>query len=89
MFSNETVTPKLHLLEDHAVDFMTKWGSSFGIYGEQGAESIHALFNALKVNFRSMHPPTSRLKAMIREHFLHVHPKSVAKRPLKRKRVKQ
>ena len=33
---NESVTPKLHMLEDHAGDFMRKWGLGLGIYGEQG-----------------------------------------------------
>ena len=84
-FPNETITPKLHLLEDHAVDFITKWGSSFGIYGEQGAESIHATFNSMKINYRSMHPATERLRAMLKEHYAHVHPKSAALRPKKRK----
>ena len=82
----ETVTPKMHLLEDHAVDFMERWGSSFGIYGEQGAESMHASFNAMKVNYRSMHKPVERLKAMLKEHYLRVHPKSISIKPVPKKR---
>ena len=30
----ESITPKLHLLENHAVDFIRKWGIGFGMYGE-------------------------------------------------------
>ena len=84
----ETVTPKLHMLEDHAVDFMAKWGSSFGIYGEQGAESIHAAFNTLKIDYRNMRHPQQRLKAMLKEHYLIVHPKpnSLEPKPNKRKK---
>ena len=40
----ESVTPKLHLLEDHRVDFMKKWGAGFGLYGEQGADNLRHIF---------------------------------------------
>lgn len=82
----ETVTPKLHLLEDHAIEFIEHWGSSFGIYGEQGAESIHAMFNSLKVNYRSMPNPSQRLRAMMKKHYLRVHPKSASLKPLPKKK---
>ena len=84
----ETVTPKLHMLEDHAVSFLKQWGSSFGIYGEQGAESIHAVFNTMKINYRSMRQPQERLKAMLKEHYLNVHPKSTSLKPQPKKRKK-
>lgn len=83
---NQSITPKLHLLEDHAVDFLQKWGSCFGIYGEQGAESLHATFNNMFINYRSMHPATKRLKAMLNEHYMRVNPDSASLRPLKKKR---
>lgn len=37
-----TITPKLHMLEDHVIPFLTKWGVGLGFLGEHGAESIHA-----------------------------------------------
>lgn len=43
-----TIHPKLHFLEDHAVDFIKKWGTGFGFLGEQGGESVHAVFNSLQ-----------------------------------------
>ena len=61
-------------------------GSSFGIYGEQGAESIHAMFNSLNLNYRSMPSPAQRLRAMMKEHYLRVHPKSASLKPLPKKR---
>ena len=30
------------MLEDHATDFVEKWKTGFGMYGEQGGESIHS-----------------------------------------------
>ena len=41
------VTPKLHMMEDHVVDFVGEWGICIGMLGEQGAESIHTVFNQL------------------------------------------
>ena len=38
---------KQHLLEDHAVPWMRKWGFGLGIRGEQGGESIHAQFDEI------------------------------------------
>ena len=89
-FPSETVTPKLHLLEDHAIQFMRKWGSSFGLYGEQGAESIHAAFNRSKLNYVGMKKNTERLEAMLRDHFSKVYPKSVSMRPeIKKRKVSE
>ena len=45
---NDTIPPKLHLLEDHAADFMERWSTGHGIYGEQGVESIHKVFKYIK-----------------------------------------
>lgn len=41
-FPHATITPKLHMLEDHVIPFLTKWGVGLGFLGEHGAESIHA-----------------------------------------------
>ncbi len=47
-FPNATITPKLHMLEDHTIPFLKKWGVGLGFLGERGAESIHARFNTLR-----------------------------------------
>lgn len=51
---DSTITPKMHMLEDHAVDFIKKWKAGFGIYGEQGGESIHREFNGLNRTYCTM-----------------------------------
>ena len=43
-----SVTPRLHMLEHHAIPFLKKWGAGFRFYREQGGESIHMEFNKLK-----------------------------------------
>ncbi|XP_057298106.1 uncharacterized protein LOC130629028 isoform X2 [Hydractinia symbiolongicarpus] len=49
-----SITPKLHMLENHAIDFVRRWGTAFGFYGEQGAESIHPTFNKLMATYCQM-----------------------------------
>ncbi|XP_057300002.1 uncharacterized protein LOC130630499 [Hydractinia symbiolongicarpus] len=81
-----SITPKLHMLENHAIDFVRRWGTAFGFYGEQGAESIHPTFNKLMATYCQMKPPTKRLQAMMNEHLTRVHPRSQVLRPSIRKR---
>ena len=38
---NGSIPPKLHMLKGPATDFAEKWKTGFGMYGEQGGESIH------------------------------------------------
>ena len=64
-FSTATVTPKLHILEEHVVPWIKKWGMGFGLSGEQGAESIHAYFNKLRSTYNSIPERLSRLKQMM------------------------
>eukprot|EP00731_Ephydatia_muelleri_P005467 Em0002g1643a len=45
-FPGENIPIKMHMLEDHAVDWIrSNQHIGFGLMGEQGAESIHARFN--------------------------------------------
>ena len=47
-FPTASVTPKLHIFDEHVVPWIKTWGVGFGLLGEQGAESIHAYFNLLR-----------------------------------------
>lgn len=44
-FPSETVTPKLHMMEEHVVLFLRQWKNGLGMYGEKGGEGIHPEFN--------------------------------------------
>ena len=74
---NKSVNPKMHFLEYHAVPFIRKWGSRFGVYGEEGVESLHADFNSLKISYQAMKSPTKRLMAMTKEHYSRVNSDSL------------
>ena len=39
-----SMTPKLHVLEDHVCSFLRKWYIGLGFYGEQGIEGMHSVF---------------------------------------------
>ena len=55
-FPTASITPKLHLLEDHVIKFVKTWRVGFGLLGEQGqAESIHSAFNSLKRVYANVH----------------------------------
>ncbi|XP_071500072.1 uncharacterized protein [Diadema antillarum] len=51
-FPDETVPPKMHLLEDHIIPWLRKWGATMGTMGEQGGESLHAQINNIKRDLR-------------------------------------
>ena len=46
-FPSATIPPKMHMLEDHTMEWVRARNVGFGLLGEQGAESIHARFNSL------------------------------------------
>ena len=86
---SSSVTPKLHMLEEHVVPWIRRWGVGFGLLGEQGAESIHKYFNSLKRTYSGIPDDLQRLKQLTVEHHLHVAPANTTARPpiVKRKRL--
>ena len=48
VFPEASIKPKLHILEDHMVNFLWNWRVGCGLLGEQGAESIHKVYNPTK-----------------------------------------
>ena len=71
------------------VDFMSNWGVGLGMLGEQGAESIHMVFNQLRRTYANMPNGVAQLKSMVIEHHRQVCPENRAQRvpPLKRRKT--
>ena len=88
-FPNSKITPKLHLLEDHVVPWIRRWGVGLGFHGEQGAESIHRVFNSLKRTYNNIKNPPDRLRSMIMAHFLQNSPKNISIKPAVKRRKKE
>ena len=64
------------MLEDHVCTFLHKWGASFGLYGEQGMESLHASMNQVIRSFTCMPNKKERLTSVMKEHYMRVNPES-------------
>ena len=62
------ITPKLHLLEDHVVKCMRRFGVGLGLLGEQGGEGIHHEFNVLSATFLGIRQDLKRLKTVVHQH---------------------
>lgn len=90
-FPSATITPKLHMMEDHVVDFVSQWRVGIGMLGEQGAESIHTVFNQLGRTYANMTNGVERLKSMVTEHHRQVCPHNVCCQvpPTKRKKSEE
>ena len=67
-------TVKMHLLEDHMVEWITAHQAGCGLMGEQGAESIHAKFNSLIRTYSGIRNPTAKLRSIMNEHYLNISP---------------
>ena len=85
-FPSSRVTPKLHMLEDNVIPGIQHWNVGLGFHGEQGAESIHAIFNSLNRTYSNIRNHADRLKGVMREHYLQIAPSNVAKTPAVKKR---
>ena len=90
-FPGENIPIKMHMLEDHAVDWIRS-NIGFGFMGEQGAKSIHARFNRLYQNyctvFSTSHP-VEKLKYIMKEHLLSISPTLITAKPPPSKRAKK
>ena len=64
------------MLEEHIVPFLRRWHFPLGFLGEQGGESTHKDFVQLASTFSHVKLSTKRLKKMLEEHHLVVHPKN-------------
>jgi hypothetical protein len=62
-FAEESVTPKMHILEEHVVPWIRRWRVALGFHGEQGGESVHARFNSIRRDIRGMKDELSILEA--------------------------
>lgn len=71
---NKSVTPKMHILEEHMVPFLKHWKLGCGFYGEQGGESVHRAFNTLHNTHASLNDQVKRLNSILKRHHLNVYP---------------
>ena len=85
-FPDESITLKLHIMEDHLIDNLIYYRYGLGMYGEQGVESIHHKINNIKARFHNIPNGDRRLKSTINEHHLHTLPAVRSKIPVPAKK---
>ena len=88
-FPRATITPKLHMLEDHVLPWMNQWHVGFGCMGEQGAESLHANFNNTERSYINMKNKVDRLKRVLENHHLQILPSNTSLHPPPLKKSKK
>lgn len=87
-FPDLSITPKLHLLEDHVCSFIRKWHMGLGFYGEQGIEGLHKEFNIRARAFQQVLSKADCLKQLVSNHHIGVSPKLSGNIPQPQKRQK-
>ena len=73
-FPAAIVKPKLHILENHVIQWIQKWCMGAGVMGKQGAESIHAHLSRLEHQYSGIVNPLDRLRYVVNEHNLEASP---------------
>ena len=79
----------MHILEDHVVPWLERWGIGAGLMGEQGAESLHAHLNTLEANFASYPDKVDRLRYIFEMYSLETTPTLNNLQPEKRRRKRK
>lgn len=65
-FPSASVIPKMHILEDHVVPWVERWGIGAGLMGEQGAESLHAhIHNLETTKYSNTKNKVEQLKCLV------------------------
>ncbi|XP_038063374.1 uncharacterized protein LOC119734084 [Patiria miniata] len=74
MFHDQNVTPKLHLLEDHATEQLRRFKVGFGFLNEQGGELIHTEFNRTGRAVHGMRDDLQRLMTIMKRNHISTAP---------------
>lgn len=80
-FPHMSITPKLHMLEDHVCPFLRKWHMGLGFYGEQGIEGIHSEFNTQAEHFEHVKQPDVKIRQILVNHHIATSPTLAGKAP--------
>ena len=88
-FPHATVTPKMHLLEDHIIPWLRKWHVGAGLMGEQGAESIHSHVKKLEMTHASIPKPLDRLRYIFKMYMIETNPSLLSIKPDIKRRKKR
>ncbi len=89
-YPKASVLPKMHLLEDHMMEWLGMYYLGAGLMGEQGAESIYAHLNNLEGRYPKIVNKVERIKYIFNMYNLETEPSLHALQPKpKRRRRKE
>ncbi|KAI8481626.1 hypothetical protein Bbelb_406270 [Branchiostoma belcheri] len=88
-FPTSSITVKMHMLEDHVVDWIRTWGFGLGFHGEQGIEEIHAALNNVGRTTWGIANKTKQLQSLLYNHLIAVSPDHKGGVPAPKKRTKK
>ena len=87
-FRESTVTPKMHMLEEHLIPWLRQWRIGLGFMGEQGAEGIHAAINSITPSYLNIADQVERLRGILLEHHRQICPHLTSCQPaIKRRKL--
>ena len=80
-FPSATVTPKMHILEDHVADWTGKYKAGLGFFAEMGLEASHSGMNSISPFYDTVSSKPQQLVLKLKAHLLSVHPEQRNKQP--------
>ena len=69
-----SVTPKAHILEDHAVDFLQRYQIGLAYFSENGGERLHSRFNSAAPIHAHARVSSEKLRIALTNHLSGVMP---------------
>ena len=88
-FPGKSVTPKMHILENHVLPFIKKFGFGFGLLSEQGGELLHASMVRFSARASGIRNNTKRMRSIVQSHHIHNSPFLRTFWPVKQERQKK
>ena len=85
-FPTATIPVKMHMLEDHTLEWVWAHNIGFGLLGEQDTESIHSRFNSLHCTYAFVPNERGRLRNIMKEYLISITPENVTARPVPKRR---
>ena len=78
-FPGESITLKMHILEEHVLPEIQFTGFGLGLLSEQGGELIHRKWNLIKESTASIGDPVKRLVSTLKKYSMRVMPEVIVK----------
>ena len=86
-FPGKTISPKMHILENHLLPFIKNFGFGFGLLSEQGGELLHASMVRFSTRASGIRNDIKRMKSIVESHHIQISPSLRTLYPVKEERI--